>query len=190
MSHEIRTPLNGIMGMAAVLRHSCTPPQREMLQVVADSAGKLDRLLSDVLDAARIEAGALQVRKGAFDLAEAIEHAARPFQAAAAAKGVAFDLAIAPKARRRVVGDAARLAQIVENLLSNAVKFTEAGRIDCAVSADADGFHVEVRDTGVGFEADLAEALFDRFRPGGRLRHPLPSRRGPRPVDLARPWPC
>jgi signal transduction histidine kinase len=164
MSHEIRTPLNGILGMAAVLRHSCTPAQAEMLGVIADSAASLERLLSDVLDAARIEAGALPIRNSAFDLAEAVERAARPFQAEAEAKGLGFELTIAPKARRRVVGDAARLQQIVHNLLSNAVKFTEAGRIVCTVTADDDGYGVEVRDTGVGFQPELAEAVFDRFR--------------------------
>jgi len=164
MSHEIRTPLNGILGMAALLRASCTPAQADMLGIIADSAANLERLLSDVLDAARIEAGALPIRKTAFDLAETIETAARPFQAEAAAKGLAFELTIGPKARRRVVGDAARLQQIVNNLLSNAVKFTKAGEVACAVTADDEGFRIEVRDTGVGFPPELADAVFDRFR--------------------------
>ena len=164
MSHEIRTPLNGILGMAAVLRRGCTPAQAEMIGVIADSAAGLERLLSDVLDAARIEAGALRIRKAAFDLADTVERAARPFRAEAIAKGLGFELIIAPKARRRVVGDAARLQQIVNNLLSNAVKFTDAGQITCTVAVDPDGFRIEVRDTGVGFQPELAQAVFDRFR--------------------------
>ena len=163
LSQEIRTPLNGILGMATVLSRTCTPQQNDMLQVIADSVGELERRLSGVLDAACIESGAVEIRAAAYDFGEVLERTARPFEAAAAAKGVAFNLTISPEARREVVGDASRLQQIVGNLFSNAVKFTSEGSIDCMAMADAEAIGIEVRDTGVGFEPDLAETIFERF---------------------------
>ena len=163
MRHEIRTPLNGILGMAALLRPTCAPAQARMVQIIAESAGELGRLLSDVLDAAGIEAGKLQVCEEPFDLGELMRRTVRPFQVLAGAKGLAFDLVVAPEARREVAGDAKRLQQIVDNLLSNAVKFTSTGGITCRVTAGADGFGIEVRDTGMGFDPEMTEAVFDRF---------------------------
>ena len=126
----------------------------DMVVAKARVANQVDRKRAQ--DASRAARGELE---------HTVERLRTAMRAAeAAAKGLAFELIIAPKARRRVVGDAARLEQIIHNLLSNAVKFTQAGRIACTVTAHDDGYGVEVRDTGVGFQPELAQAVFDRFR--------------------------
>jgi len=163
MSHEIRTPLNGILGMAALLLPGCTQAQARMVRVIAQSADKLGRLLADLLDAARIGAVKLQIHDQPFDLGVLMEDTVRPFRVLAEGKGLAFDLILPAEARRKVTADPDRLQQIIDHLLSNALKFTSEGEITCKVTAQADGFGVEVRDTGMGFDPEMVEAVFDRF---------------------------
>jgi signal transduction histidine kinase/CheY-like chemotaxis protein len=166
MSHEIRTPLNGVLGLAEVLaRSDLDVRQRDLLKTIVNSAATLDGILGDLLDFSRLEAGRLTVSETAFDLAELIEAAASPYRSAAASKGLDFELALDETTRRRVVGDPTRLRQILTNLLSNAVKFTGNGRVGLSVakSARGDRYYFEVRDSGIGFEADQAERLFSRF---------------------------
>ncbi|HEX4197116.1 MAG TPA: ATP-binding protein [Caulobacteraceae bacterium] len=166
MSHEIRTPLNGVLGLAEVLgRSDLDERQRDILKTIVGSAATLDGILADLLDFSRLEAGRLTVSEAAFDLGELIEAAASPYRSAAEAKRLAFELSLDQTARRRVVGDPARLRQILTNLLSNAVKFTSQGRVGLSVAkaARGDRYYFEVRDSGIGFEPDHAERLFSRF---------------------------
>jgi CheY-like chemotaxis protein len=165
MSHEVRTPLNGILGIANALKEDCrAPAQLEMIELIEGSARNLERLLSDVLDSARLESGGLQLDEAPFALAEVADQCVSLFQAAAAAKGIVLTLELAPDLGL-VSGDAGRLQQILNNLLSNAVKFTEHGAIRCDLRRIANGrYRVEVRDTGVGFDPSLSEAIFERFR--------------------------
>ena len=173
MSHEIRTPLNGVMGVASALsRSSLDPRQREMVGLIESSAQTLEALLSDVLDLARIEAGRLEMRAEPLLPAQALQDVGALFRAAAEAKGLSFDLDLQGEAlQRAAVGDAARLRQILSNLVSNAVKFTGNGAITLSLSADVEGAAegeqitcvFRVRDTGIGFDADTARRLFDRF---------------------------
>jgi signal transduction histidine kinase/ActR/RegA family two-component response regulator len=166
MSHEIRTPLNGVLGLAEVLgRTELNEPQRELLKTIVGSAATLDGVLADLLDFSRLEAGRLTVSETAFDLGELIAAAASPYRSAAEAKGLDFGLSLDETASRRVVGDPARLRQILTNLLSNAVKFTSEGRVGLSVAkaARGDRYYFEVRDSGIGFEPEQAERLFSRF---------------------------
>jgi PAS domain S-box-containing protein len=168
MSHEIRTPLNGVMGVASALsRTELSETQREMVGLITGSAETLAKLLSDVLDLARIESGRLELKPEAFDLDQAVRDAASLFRPAAGAKGLTLDVQVAPAARGRFVGDAARIRQVVSNLVSNAVKFTAAGSVRIAVrakaAADATALRITVADTGIGFDAQAAERLFERF---------------------------
>lgn len=171
MSHELRTPLNGILGLAGVLAGSnLSAEQREIAGVIEASASTLERLLSDVLDLARVESGKLEIQSEPFDLAELLARTTALFRASAEAKGLAFAAHINPDVPRLVCGDVLRLQQILNNLLSNAVKFTGTGSVEIKVSlwpgAAAQRLCVEVRDTGVGFEQGQAETLFDRFEQG------------------------
>ncbi|MFO0316791.1 MAG: ATP-binding protein [Hyphomonadaceae bacterium] len=169
MSHEIRTPLNGIVGLAEVLNNTqLTTSQQEMVNLVRTSGETLERLVSDVLDSAKIEADKLELSIAPFNLRETIETAAHTFRRRAEEKGVAFNLVIQPEAEGRYLGDAVRIRQIISNLTSNAIKFTEKGRVDIQVDAlEIDGESVELRiqvsDTGIGFDPKASQHLFSRF---------------------------
>jgi PAS domain S-box-containing protein len=168
MSHEIRTPLNGVMGIASVLgRADLSPEHREMVEIIESSAKTLEVLLSDVLDLARIEAGRLTLIDEPFDLAKALHVAAALFEPRALEKGLAFKSTISPAARAMVRGDVTRLRQVISNLLSNAVKFTDQGRVSLNVEAEQSEETVRLRlsvlDTGIGFDAETGQRLFQRF---------------------------
>jgi signal transduction histidine kinase/ActR/RegA family two-component response regulator len=166
ISHEIRTPLNGIMGLAEVLaRTELDGTQQGMLKTMVASADALNQLLSDLLDFNRLEAGKIDVAAEPFDLDAAVAEAADLFAHQARAKGLEFEVRVSAGAHRRVLGDAARLKQILTNLLSNALKFTHEGRVMLTVAPSAmdERCYFEVRDTGVGFDPNDAERLFDRF---------------------------
>jgi CheY-like chemotaxis protein len=136
-----------------------------MLKTMVASADALNQLLSDLLDFNRLEAGKIEIASEPFDLGEVVGEAAALFAFQARAKGLDFEVRVADDARRLVLGDAARLKQILTNLLSNALKFTQSGRVTLTVARGAldDRCYFEVRDTGVGFEPRDAERLFDRF---------------------------
>ncbi|MFN8733540.1 MAG: ATP-binding protein [Hyphomonadaceae bacterium] len=169
MSHEIRTPLNGIVGLSEVLNTTqLNASQQEMVNLVRTSGETLERLVSDVLDSAKIEADKLELCLAPFDLRETIETAAHTFRTLAEEKAVAFNLEIHPEAEGRYLGDAVRIRQIISNLTSNAVKFTEKGQVDIQVDAlEIDGESVELRiqvsDTGMGFDPKASQHLFNRF---------------------------
>ena len=169
MSHEIRTPLNGIVGLAEVLNNTkLNPSQQEMVNLVRTSGETLERLVSDVLDSAKIEADKLELSVAPFDLRETVETAAHTFRTRAEEKCLQFNLTIDPDAEGRFVGDAVRIRQIISNLTSNAIKFTDKGRVDVQVDAlEIDGESVELRiqvsDTGIGFDPKASQHLFNRF---------------------------
>ncbi|HEX8232719.1 MAG TPA: ATP-binding protein [Caulobacteraceae bacterium] len=167
MSHEIRTPLNGVIGVADIL--SGTPldgKQQEMVEIVRSSAASLERLLSDVLDLARVESGRLDIQSEAFDLDEVVSSVAGWGEVKAGEKQVKLRVETAAAGGRRVLGDPGRLRQILANLVSNAVKFTEAGEVVVAVEGpDAgDEWRFHVSDTGIGFDEETRQTIFERFR--------------------------
>lgn len=165
MSHEIRTPLNGVVGVAdALARTQLDPAQTEMVQIVQSSAVALDRLLSDVLDLARVESGRLSITPEPLDLGDLVHQAAALFRSSAHAKGLTFEVSLAPDACAHVEGDGVRIKQILFNLLSNAIKFTAAGRVALDVRTQGDRFVFEVTDSGVGFAPSAKDAVFGRFQ--------------------------
>jgi PAS domain S-box-containing protein len=171
MSHEIRTPLNGVLGLVGVLaQDQLTPHQRDLVQLIEQSGVTLERLVSDILDVAKIEAGHLDFSIGDMDLERELDGVIDTARVKAEAKGLAFRLDRGPGARGDFLGDATRIRQVLSNLLSNAVKFTPEGEvsvslevIDDAPSPGIATLRFEVRDTGVGFDAAAGEALFQRF---------------------------
>jgi signal transduction histidine kinase len=165
MSHEIRTPLNGVVGIASVLaRSNLAPAHLEMVQVIESSAVTLERLLSDILDLAKVEAGHLGLEARPMHLGDAARSAAALSRLRADEKGLGLDLDIHPEAERWVLGDEVRVKQILVNLLNNAVKFTERGSVTLAISPAGDRWRMEVRDTGVGFSPEVKARLFERFQ--------------------------
>ena len=135
--------------------------------MIASSADTLERILSDVLDLARVESGRIEIRDEAFDLADAVRATAALCELRAQEKGVAFKLEIAPEAAGEVRGDCGRLKQILFNLLSNALKFTTEGhvalRLTTRETEAGPVFRFEVEDTGVGFDPACKDRLFRRF---------------------------
>jgi PAS domain S-box-containing protein len=164
MSHEIRTPLNGVLGVAGVLaRTSLDAAQRDMVAIIESSGLALDRLLSDILDIARVESGRLSVVSEPFALGELVRETASLFAPAAREKGLSYQCAIAPDAEVVAVGDAFRIKQVMVNLVSNAVKFTHKGEVSISAAFRQGVVEIEVRDSGVGFDPERKAALFDRF---------------------------
>jgi len=166
MSHEIRTPLNGIIAGADLLaKNELSPRARELANIILNSGKSLERLLSDILDLVRIEAGQVVVENGPFHLGDMARSVAALCALRAEEKGVIVETHIAPTADVMVSGDGARLRQVLTNLLSNAVKFTDQGYVTLDVTLAADGAaRLSVTDTGIGFDATEKARIFDRFQ--------------------------
>ncbi|MEW5686976.1 MAG: PAS domain-containing protein [Pseudomonadota bacterium] len=166
MSHEIRTPLNGIVAGADMLaRCDLDPRAGELVEIIASSGATLERLLSDILDLARIEAGRIDIEATDFHLGELVRSAAALARLQADEKGVAVRIEVRPEADRAFSGDPYRIRQVLTNLLSNAVKFTERGEVGIAAEVLTGGrVRVSVSDTGIGFRPEMKEQLFGRFQ--------------------------
>ncbi|MDR3509669.1 MAG: ATP-binding protein [Caulobacteraceae bacterium] len=171
MSHEIRTPLNGVIGVVdALARTPLTIAQREMVDLIERSGVTLERLVSDILDVSKIEAGRLEIEQRVFDLRDELESLVEMHRVRAHEKGLSFHTEFSTSARGQFHGDSTRIKQILGNLLSNAVKFTPAGEIrlaidvvDGQVEAHRATIIFQVSDTGVGFDAAAGSNLFQRF---------------------------
>ena len=171
VSHELRTPLNGIMGLADVLsRTELADEQRELAGGVLQSAGRLNRLVSDLLDYNSLGAGSLAINAAPFDLAALARETVESYLHRAERQKLALNLRLSDGVTGEVLGDAERVRQILANLLSNALKFTPEGGVQVSVApVYEDGrtrWRIEVTDTGVGFDEADAERLFGRFEQG------------------------
>lgn len=165
LGHELRTPLTGVLGMTELLlKEPLTPGQRQRAETVFRAGQHLLRLVNDTLDLARIEAGRLLLQDAAFDLPGTIADVAQMLRPVAEAKGLVFDVQLAPGLPPRVRGDEARLRQVLLNLGGNAIKFTEQGSVAFVVSPLADGgVELVVQDTGIGLDEAQQQRLFQRF---------------------------
>lgn len=169
MSHEIRTPLNGVIGIVdALSRTPLDPQQTEMVALIGSSGATLERLVSDILDVSKIEAGRLSLENRAFDLDEALTAPLNVMRLRAQDKELAFHVERDEAAQGLFIGDSTRIRQILTNLLANAVKFTAQGAVTTRISLGSAGdehteLMLEIQDTGIGFDSDHAVHLFDRF---------------------------
>ena len=164
VSHEIRNPLNGIIGVADLMvQHELPDVLVRNVEMIRSSGQTLERLLSDLLDVAKAEAGMLDLQIAPFSVMEEVRHAVGAIEARARAKGLQFSVETIGAEPAWVEGDAARVKQIVSNLASNAVKFTDTGAVTILVCQEAERLIIQVEDTGPGMSADIAARLFSRF---------------------------
>ncbi|RYG33360.1 PAS domain S-box protein [bacterium] len=163
MSHEIRTPLNGVLGVASLLKDTdLSPRQDDMVKTIRSAGTTLLRVLNDILDVSKIEAGKLSVEPTSTPLAEELNDTLALFRPGAEAKGLelhAEGIDMLPT----VLMDGTRLRQIVGNLLSNAIKFTDTGSVTLSGTVDGDHLRLKVTDTGRGIPPEFQERVFESF---------------------------
>jgi signal transduction histidine kinase/ActR/RegA family two-component response regulator len=170
MSHEIRTPMNGVIGAASLLLETdLATGQRKIAATIRDSADHLTRVLGDLLDFSKLEAGRLDLEIRPFDPRTLFDGTVGGFAGAAAAKGLRFDGSAAADLPAFVAGDEARVRQALINLLSNAIKFTAKGAVSAALDVTARGpdrvtLRFAVRDSGIGIAPEALPELFREFR--------------------------
>ena len=166
VSHELRTPLSAILGWSAMLNLGDIDPetQANALKVIERNARSQASIIDDILDVSRIITGKLNIEQRTVDLASIIHSAVDTLHPAATAKGIKLTVAVEPTPGL-VVGDPARLQQIVWNLVSNAIKFTPAeGRISVRLAQRDSHLELGVADTGIGISTPFLPHVFERFR--------------------------
>src|SRR5262245_63256876 len=143
MSHELRTPMNGILGMArlAVTKHSLNDELAQILRTIERSGDVLKRLIDDVLDVTRIEAGQLRLEQEPFAISALVEDIVEIVRPLALEQKSRIDWTIAGAVPAEVVSDKAHVRQVLLNIVANAVKFTQNGAIAIDVSASSTGGH-------------------------------------------------
>ena len=170
MSHEIRTPMNSVLGMAhLLLRTRLDAKQRDYAEKIDTSGQHLIRLIDQILDLSKIEAGKLALENAPFSLGLLTANLNSVMAERALAKGLLFSSTVDPAIDHLLIGDSLRLSQILINLCSNAIKFTERGRVDVSVKVIHDSgpevmLRFDVVDTGIGIDADHRDVIFRPFQ--------------------------
>jgi PAS domain S-box-containing protein len=168
MSHELRTPLNAIMGFAETIRDGIagrpSPEQKEYAEDIYQAGRQLLGMINDILDLAKVEAGAMELTLESCDLATLVDEVVRVARGLARRKGVELKTDIEPRPLEATV-DPLKLKQVLYNLLSNAIKFTGAGG---TVTVDArqakETIVIRVSDTGIGIAPEDLVTIFEEFR--------------------------
>ncbi|WP_051822168.1 PAS domain-containing hybrid sensor histidine kinase/response regulator [Desulfonatronum thiodismutans] len=170
MSHEIRTPINGIMGMLQLLSNTAlSDKQQHYIQLAASSAERLTRLLSDILDLSQVEAGKMMIRETTFSMEELQDSITGLFSVTARSKGIALECAVDPAISPRLIGDEARVRQVLFNLIGNALKFCDTGKVTVEMAPirswkpGAVRILFSVTDTGIGMPENKLRELFEPF---------------------------
>ncbi|MFN4041897.1 MAG: ATP-binding protein [Brevundimonas sp.] len=165
MSHELRTPLNGVIGIVDLLAQTeQSDHQRELTTIIKTSSDQLSRLIGDILDLARIEAGAVVLESTSLSVPEVVNGVTAVAELAAQEKGIRIYTDLGADLDGRVLGDPTRLKQVLSNLVSNAVKFTDSGAVSIRAHRLDETYTFEVSDTGIGFTPEQRTDIFGRFQ--------------------------
>ncbi len=168
MSHEIRTPMNAVVGLASLLKDTpLNDKQKDMVQTLRTHATILLKLINDLLDLSRIEAGQIELETQPFVMSEILEAMASMFNMLANQKNIALTFHDHTK-DQAFLGDPTRIQQIIINLVGNALKFTQKGSVDVeanciSLANNIAEIHIIVRDTGIGIASEKLEHIFEKF---------------------------
>lgn len=168
MSHEIRTPLGAILGFTELLREDKLQDgeSEEFLGIIARNGKTLSRIVDDILDLSKVEAGKLSIEKLPFSPSNLLSDTVKLFSQRASMKGLELSCHIDESVPQQIVSDPTRLKQIISNLISNAIKFTDQGSVNVYAERHEDALIVAVRDTGIGITSDQIAKLFQPFAQG------------------------
>lgn len=170
VSHDIRTPMNAVVGFIDILsRTALDQPQREYLRNLGHSSDLLLQIVNDLLDIKRIQAGKIEFVRAPFAPKAVLDRQISIFSNQANLKGIQLVYHLGESVPAMLLGDEARLSQILQNLISNAIKYTEVGRVGIRVEAkdvnpDRTLLHFTVQDSGLGIQRDKLANIFDAYR--------------------------
>lgn len=169
MSHELRTPLNAIIGYSQIQISGMVGELPEKAKAFQQrtllNAKDLLRLINDLLDVSKIEAGRMELVSNPYNLRDLLREIDEQNRVLAEQKGLAFTVETDRQLPDMLVGDRARIKQIIVNLISNAIKYTKAGKVSVRVeTSSSELWRVTVSDTGIGIPAHLHDVVFDEFR--------------------------